>query len=360
MALRLSTGDGTAALLLAGRQPQAPFAIAGWGTALPDRRVTNDDFARYLDTSDEWISTRTGIRERRIGAPEESTGPLATLAARRALASAGLAPSDLDAVVVATATPEQLVPSSAAGVAAALGTTAGAFDINAACAGFVYGLVVGGGLIASGAAQRLLLVGADTMSRFVDPADRETAVLFGDGAGALVLVADEPDGQRPVGGLLASDLVGDPEGIDLLVVPAGGSAMPASHETVEARAHYLRMDGREVFRRAVRSVAESIKRTLARADCRPEDVDLFVPHQANARIIDAVLDRVGIEPSRTLQTVDRHGNTSSASVPLALGEITTPGSGLPDGSLVLVAGFGAGLTVGTSLLRWQASHRDES
>jgi 3-oxoacyl-[acyl-carrier-protein] synthase III len=363
--LRLSTGDGTAGLsVLAGSQsfeqaaPLSPFTIAGWGTVLPDQVVTNDDLAQHLDTSDEWISSRTGIRERRVGRADETTGHLATLAGRRALAEAGLDPADLDAIIVATTTPEQPVPSTAAGVAAALGASAGAFDVNAACAGFVYGLVVAGGLISGGTARRVLLIGADTMSRFVDPTDRETAVLFGDGAGALVLARDDGhNGSRPAGGLLASDLVGDPEGVGLLVVPAGGSAQPASHQTVDDGGHYLQMDGREVFRRAVRSVADSIRRTLDRAGCTPNDVDLFVPHQANARIIDAVLDRVGLDPKRTLQTVDRHGNTSSASVPLALGEVISEPEGLPDGSLVLTSGFGAGLTVGTSLLRWQTSPR---
>jgi 3-oxoacyl-[acyl-carrier-protein] synthase-3 len=260
-------------------------------------------------------------------------------------------------VVVATATPEQPVPSTAAGLATALGTPAGSFDINAACAGFVYGLTITSGLLAARAAETVLLVGADTMSRFVDPDDRATAVLFGDGAGAVVMTSRDtegPDGR--VGGLVASDLVDDPEAFDLLVIPAGGSARPASRQTVEERAHYLQMDGREVFRRAVRAVSDSIERTLEQAGCSPDDIDLFVPHQANARMIDAVLPRVGIPAERTIQTVDRHGNTSSASVPLALSEVVDADD-LPDGSLVLASGFGAGLTVGTVLLRWQTSRR---
>jgi 3-oxoacyl-[acyl-carrier-protein] synthase-3 len=328
---------------------RARFAVAGWGTVLPEQRVTNEDLARHLDTSDEWISARTGIRERRVGGPDESTGPLAIAAARRALDRAGVLPTELDAVVVATATPERLVPSTAAGVAAALGTTAGAFDVNAACAGFVYGLAIAGGLLQTGMAHTVLLVGADTMSRFVDPTDRGTAVLFGDGAGALVLRASDADA-----GLVACDLVGDPDAIDLLVIPAGGSARPASERTVAAKEHYLQMDGREVFRRAVRSVADSVARTLNQAGCGPEQVDLFIPHQANARIIEAVLDRVGISPERTVQTVECQGNTSAASVPLALGEVADSGK-LGQDSLILTSGFGAGLTVGTGLLRWHAS-----
>jgi 3-oxoacyl-[acyl-carrier-protein] synthase-3 len=333
------------------------FSVAGWGTALPRRTVTNDDLAQHLDTNDEWISARTGIRERRIGAPDETTGRLALDAAERALAHAGLHAGDLDLVVVATTTPERPIPSTAAGLAGALGTSAGAFDLNAACAGFVYGLTVVGGLLTTRAAETVLLVGADTMTRFVDPTDRATAVLFGDGAGAVVLSrrgARRAPGRQ--GGLVACDLVDDPDAVELLVVPAGGSARPASADTVRERAHFLRMDGREVFRRAVRAVSDSIERTLERAGCTPDDVDLFVPHQANARMIDAVLPRIGIPAERTVQTVDRHGNTSAASVPLALGEVADAG-GLPDGSLVLSSGFGAGLTVGTVLLRWQTSRR---
>jgi 3-oxoacyl-[acyl-carrier-protein] synthase-3 len=336
---------------------KAPFSVAGWGTALPRRTVTNDDLARHLDTSDEWISVRTGISERRVSEPDESTGPLALAAAERALAHADLEPSDVDLVIVATATPQQPIPSTAAWLAARLGTPAGAFDLNAACAGFVYAITVASGLLTTQVTETVLLVGADTMTRFVDPTDRATAVLFGDGAGAVVLRrqgARGADGR--VGGLVASDLVDDPDAFDLLVVPAGGSARPASLETVEERAHFLRMDGREVFRRAVRAVSDSIERTLERAGCTPDDVDLFVPHQANARMIDAVLPRIGVPAERTIQTVDRHGNTSAASVPLALGEVADAG-GLPDGSLVLSSGFGAGLTVGTVLLRWQTSRR---
>lgn len=341
----------------ADRPPQlvARFGIAGWGTALPEKVVTNHDLAQYLDTSDEWITARTGIRERRIGAPDESTAVLAVTAARRALAAAGIDVTEIDTVVLATSTPEQPVPSTASSVTAALGISAAAFDINAACAGFVYGLVVAGGLVQTGVSERLLLIGADTMSRFVDPDDRSTAVLFGDGAGAVVLVPEsDTSPEADPGGLLACDLVGDPEAFDLLVIPAGGSARPASIETVTSGGHYLFMDGREVFRRAVRGVADSILRTFDRAGCSPDDVDLFIPHQANSRIIDAVLDRVGLKPERAVQTVDRHGNTSSASVPLAIGEIAATGQ-LRDGSLVLTSGFGAGFTVGTGLLRWRTS-----
>ncbi|MGH9114048.1 MAG: beta-ketoacyl-ACP synthase III [Acidimicrobiales bacterium] len=337
--------------------------IAGWGYAVPERRVTNHDLARDLDTSDEWIVERTGIRERRVAGPGESTGPLAVAAARAALHRAAIAPTECDLVIVATSTPERPLPATAALVAAELGATAGAFDVNAACAGFVYGLASGAALVGQGVARTVLLVGADTITSIIDPDDRSTAVLFGDGAGACVLVgagpgggngsasspASTPDAGAP--GLVAADLVGDPAGVELLVVPAGGSARPASAETVAGREHFLRMDGREVFRRAVRAVTASVGRTLDQAGCSPDDVTLFVPHQANARIVDAVLPRVGIPAERTSSTVDRFGNTSAASIPIALAEAADAGT-LSSGDLVLLCGFGAGLTVGTALWRW--------
>lgn len=337
------------------------FAVAGWGTALPERVITNDHYARYLDTSDAWITTRTGIRERRIAGAGESTGPLAVAAARGALAHAGANASDLDVIVVATTTPERPIPATAAGVAAALGSSAGAFDLNAACAGFIYALAVAGSMIETGVSRTALVVGADTMSRYVDPNDRTTVVLFGDAAGALVLrrsraPAGMSDGHEPslAGGILGCDLVDDPEASELLVVPAGGSAEPPTAETIRHGRHFLRMDGNEVFRRAVRAVTDSIARALERAGCQPDDIDLFVPHQANGRIIDAVLPRVGLTAEQTIQTVDRHGNTSAASVPVALAEAADSGR-LCDGNLVLTSGFGAGLTIGTAVIRWNGA-----
>jgi 3-oxoacyl-[acyl-carrier-protein] synthase-3 len=337
--------------------------VAGWGLALPERRVTNHDLARGLDTSDQWIVERTGIRERRVSGTGESTGPLSLAATRTALDRAGLAAADVDLVVVATSTPERPIPATAAIVAAELGITGGAFDVNAACAGFVYGLATTAALIGQGMARTAVLVGADTMTSITDPDDRATAVLFGDAAAALVLTSTggaSPNGDHAHGvpapvaatpGLVACDLVGDPGGIDLLVVPAGGSARPATPETVAGREHYLRMDGREVFRRAVRAVTSSVERTLAGAGCAADDVAWFVPHQANARIVDAVLPRIGIPAERTLSNVDRFGNTSAASIPLALVEEADAGR-LAPGDLLLLCGFGAGLTVGSALWRW--------
>lgn len=381
----LATTAGPGTPMLAPPPHDGGVRVAGWGTALPRRRVTNHDLAAYLDTSHDWIVDRSGIRERRWAGPGESTGPLSTAAARTALERAGVDPTDLDVIVVATATPDTPLPSTAAQVAADLGATAGAFDVNAACAGFVYGLATASSLLSTGVARTALLVGADTMTSVVDPTDRGTAVLFGDGAGALVLTigatrgdardTDEPGDAPPAvgaahgqardagaasgggtgrsgdAGLVGADLVGDPGGVDLLVVPAGGSAQPASAETVAAGRHHLRMDGREVFRRAVRAVTASIDRTLARAGCTPDDVGLFVPHQANARIVDAVLSRTGLAPERTSSTIDRFGNTSAGSIPIALAEAAETGT-VADGDLVLMCGFGAGLTVGTALWRW--------
>lgn len=331
--------------------------VAGWGYALPVRRVTNDDLAQTLDTSDAWIAERTGIRERRVSGAGESTAPLAVSASRAALDRAGLAAADLDVVVVATSTPERPIPATAAIVAAELGITAGAFDLNAACAGFVYGLTTTAALIGQGLVRTALVVGADTLTRLTDPDDRATAVLFGDAAAAMVLAATDASAANAAGrgsatpGLVACDLVGDPGGIDLLVVPAGGSARPATAETVAGREHYLRMDGREVFRRAVRAVVASVERTMARAGCNADEVAWFVPHQANARIVDAVLPRIGIPSERTVSNVDRFGNTSAASIPLALAEEADSGR-LAPGDLVLLCGFGAGFTVGTALWRW--------
>jgi 3-oxoacyl-[acyl-carrier-protein] synthase-3 len=339
------------------------IVVAGWGKALPERRVTNAELVRRLDTSDEWIVERTGIRERRVAGPGETTGPLAVRAARAALDRAGATPDDIDLVVVATSTPETPIPSTAALVAAALGTGAGGFDLNAACSGFVHALATTAGLLGAGAGTRALLVGADTMTAVIDPADRSTAILFGDGAAALVLCVgptapDDPatggiPGAGFVPGLVATDLLHDPEGVDLLVVDAGGSGLPASEETVATGRHYLRMDGREVFRRAVRGITLSVERTLARAGCTIDDVALFVPHQANTRIVDAVLPRLGLSDGRTLRTIDRYGNTSAASIPLSLVEAADAGRIRP-GDLLLLCGFGAGMSVGTALWRWDA------
>jgi 3-oxoacyl-[acyl-carrier-protein] synthase-3 len=323
-------------------------AVVGWGTAIPERRVTNADLERRVDTSDEWIVARTGILERRAAGPDESTATLAADAGAAALKSAGLAPDDVDLLVVATATPEQPVPPTSAFVQERIGLTCGAFDVGAACAGFVYGLVVGAGLLEGGGLRSVLVIGAETLTRIVDPDDRSTCVLFGDGAAGVVLMPS----QHP--GLLAWDLGCDGSAAGLLEVPAGGSRRPATAETVAAGEHFLRMDGAEVFRRAVRAVVGSAEAALGRAGLTPADVDVFVPHQANRRIVDAAASRLGIATDRVVVNLDRYGNTSAASIPLALAE-AADGGRIRDGDIVLLSGFGAGMTWASAVLRWHGT-----
>jgi 3-oxoacyl-[acyl-carrier-protein] synthase-3 len=324
-----------------------PVAITGWATAVPEHRVTNADLEARVDTSDAWIVERTGISERRVAAPGETTATLAAAAAAEALKRAGLVPADVDLMIVATVTPDQPIPHTGAFVGDALGLRCGSFDLNAACAGFVYELVIGASMVAAGY-EHVLVVGAETLSRIVDPDDRATVVLFGDGAGAAVLGRSlhEP-------ALLAWDLGCDGSAAGLLEIPAGGSRRPACAESVAAREHYLKMAGQEVFRRAVRAVVESATTTLARAGVAANEVRWFVPHQANARIIDAAAARLGYPAERTLANIDRYGNTSSASIPLALFEAVDDGR-VRDGDLVLCSGFGAGMTWASALLRWGA------
>jgi 3-oxoacyl-[acyl-carrier-protein] synthase-3 len=320
--------------------------IVGWGSVVPDVRVTNDDLAARIDTSDEWIRERTGIRERRVAGDDESTASLGCAAAAQAIKQARLTPADIDLLIVATATPEQPIPHTGAFIGDALGLRCGSFDLNAACAGFVYELVVGASMLATGY-DHVLVVGAETLSRIVDPDDRTTVVLFGDGAGAAVL-APSPAGDP---GILAFDLGCDGSAAGLLEVPAGGSRRPTTPATVAERGHYLKMSGPEVFRRAVRAVVESASNTLDRAGVNSADVQWFVPHQANGRIIESAANRLGFEASRTLVNIDRFGNTSSASIPLALFEAVDAGR-VRDGDLVLCSGFGAGMTWASVLLRW--------
>ena len=302
--------------------------ILGWGTALPDKVVTNKDLEQTLDTTDEWIVERSGIRERRIG---KSTAELAIGAGRAALESARIDPASIDLLILATTTPDRSVPATSARVHQQLGLGGGAFDLNAACSGFVYGLVTANAMFSAGV-RRILLIGAETLSRITDWSDRSTAVLFGDGGGALVLERSEDEG-----GMLAWDLGLDGEAHDILNAELGGT---------------IEMDGREVFKRAVRVVVDSATRTLDAAKCRPEDVALLVPHQANIRIIQAACDRLGIERERTAIVLDRTGNTSAASIPLALVDAIEKGR-LADGDRVLLTGFGAGMTWGSALLEWR-------
>lgn len=302
-------------------------AITGVGAALPDKIVTNADLATRLDTSDEWIVERTGIRERRIGG---TTCELAVEAGRRAISDAGISAAEIDLLVLATTTPDQMVPATSARAHHALGLSGGAFDVNAACSGFVYALVAAHSMLTLGH-QKVLVVGADTLSRITDQDDRGTVVLFADGAGAVVL--EQVEGHEL---LLGADLGVDGSQTGILYCDHGG---------------YIYMEGREVYRRAVRATVDSSLRAMKRAGVQGSDIALFVPHQANLRIVEGVVERIGIDIERSALCLDRTGNTSSGSIPLALAEAVEEGR-LADGDLVLLSGFGAGMTWASAVIRW--------
>ncbi len=324
--------------------------IEGWGYYAPTRVLTNADLERLVDTSDEWIQTRTGIRERRVAAPWESTATMASVAARRALAVADLDPAEVDMILVATVTSDYQFPSTAALVKEAIGAErAAAMDLAAACSGWVYGLTAAHAYISSGMYRTVLVIGAETLSRVSDFTDRNTCVLFGDGAGAVVLRASEEAG----GGLLGFELTVDPAGAYNIWIPAGGNRNPVTAGTVEQRAHFIRMDGRETYKYATRTLARSAATALERAGLTTDDVALFVPHQANLRIIESVAKQLGLDMSRVYVNVDRYGNTSAASVPIALSEAVERGRVQPGDRLVFVA-FGAGYTSGAAVLEWTA------
>jgi 3-oxoacyl-[acyl-carrier-protein] synthase III len=323
--------------------------IGGWGKYLPERVMPNSELAELVDTSDEWIRARTGIGERRIAAPEETTCTLAVQAARLALQRAEVEPDQIDLVIVATCTPDYSnMPATASLVQHALGASrAGAFDMNAVCSGFLYGLATGSQFILNGAYRAVLVIGAEVFTRILDWQDRSTCVLFGDGAGAVVLQpTDKP------GGLLSFVLGSDGSGACSLYVPAGGSRQPASASTVAERAHYVKMQGRDVFRFATRVLPESVIQALDAASLSTEDVDLLIPHQANTRIIDAAVRRLKLSESAVFSNVERYGNTSAASIPVALCEAIEAGL-VHAGSTIVMSGFGAGLSWGSAVWRWQ-------
>lgn len=321
----------------------ATAVVEGLGTWAPPRVVTNDDLAQVLDTNDEWIRTRTGISERRHAEPGTTTADLATEATARALKSAGGV--EADAVIVATTTPDRICPGTAPEVAARVGLPhVAAFDVAAVCTGFVYALAAGAGLIAAGISGRVVVVGAEVITPFLDPDDRSTSVIFGDGAGALVLRAGEPDEDGAVGPF---DLGSDGEGADLIAVNAGGSRMPMSRGIADPHDRFMRMDGREVYRHAIPRMVASSQAVLARAGLAIDDVDRLVGHQANARILDMVASKLGLPPERSTINIDRYGNTAGATIPLALAD-----AGLQRGDRVLLTAFGGGLTWGSALLTW--------
>jgi 3-oxoacyl-[acyl-carrier-protein] synthase-3 len=324
-----------------------PVGITGIGMAVPERVLTNADLERMVETSDEWIRTRTGIRERRIAAPHEATSDYAVRAGRAALAMAGVDPGEVDLIIVGTVTPDMPFPATACLVQDALGChRAAAFDLSAACPGWIYGLVMAQQAIATGLYQCALVIGAETLSKVVDWEDRATCVLFGDGAGAAVL--------QPVSagrGILASLLGSEGAGAVHLCLPGGGSRHPASSETVAQRLHYVRMNGQEVYKFAVRVMNEATEQVLQKAGLTLDDLDLLVPHQANIRIIEGAIKRLGIDPERVVVNLDRYGNTSSASIPIALCEALAEGR-LREGDTVVMVSFGAGLVWGAVALRW--------
>jgi 3-oxoacyl-[acyl-carrier-protein] synthase-3 len=326
-----------------------PFAeLASVGTAVPPGVLTNHDLTRTLDTSDEWIVERTGIRERRIAEPGQSVAMLSREAAEIALERAGIGPSDLDAIVLATASPDRLLPSTACDLQALLGAdNAAAFDVSAACPGYIYAIAVAEGLIASGQSRTVLVIGAEKLSTITDFQDRSTAILFGDGAGASVLRRSTQPGR----GLLSTYLKSDGRLAPLLYRPGGGSSDPISEKVVCERSHYMKMAGREVFKAAVRAMAEACDEALTRAGVTPDQIDLLIPHQANLRIIDATAKHADIPMSKVMVNLDRYGNTSSASIPLALDQALAEGRVGP-GSLVLLVAFGAGFTWGSAVVRW--------
>ena len=318
--------------------------VLGCGGYLPERIVTNAELASTLATSDEWIVQRTGIRQRHIAAPGEYTSHLATRAARQALERSGVKPGEVDLIVLATATPDNTFPATATKVQAALGITGGAaFDVQAVCTGFIYALAIANNFLRTGQAKTALVIGAETFSRILDWQDRGTCVLFGDGAGALVLRAEPSNGSMAERGVLSTHLHSDGRQHDLLYVDGGPSTT--------GTAGFLRMEGREVFRHAVQRLAEAVDEALTANGLSGREIDWLVPHQANRRIIDAMAKKLGLSGDKVVLTIDRHANTSAASVPLALAEAAADGR-LRPGQLVLLEAMGGGLTWGAALLRW--------
>ena len=325
-----------------------PVKIAGLATYVPPKVLTNADLERMVHTTNEWILQRTGIRERHIVERGVATSDLATPAALEAIAQAGLSPEDIGFIVVGTTTPDTIFPSTACTLQAKIGAkNAWGFDLGAACSGFTYALTIGWQQVASGACEHALVIGADVMSSIIDYSDRATCILFGDGAGAAVLSATEPGQPCFIDFAHVTDGTNGPA----LCMPAGGSRLPASHDTVNERLHYVKQDGQTVFKFAVTMTEEISRRLLDRNGLTPEDLDLFVSHQANRRIIEAATGRLGVDPAKVVINLEEYGNTTAGTIPLALDDARHQGR-LKKGDLVLLASVGAGFTVGSLLLRW--------
>lgn len=326
--------------------------ILGTGSYLPERVITNEDLEKMVDTSDEWIVTRTGIKERRIAGEDQATSDLAYEAAVKALNAAGIGAEDIDLIVVATVTPDMAFPSVACLLQHRLGAKkAAAYDLSAACTGFIYGLATGSQFISNGIYRYVLVIGVETLSKITNWKDRSTCVLFGDGAGACVLGPVEEGF-----GFLSFDLGADGSGGELLCLPAGGSRMPATEKTVAGGLHYIKMTGSEVFKFAVRVMGASAEKALQRAGMTKEDIDFLIPHQANLRIIDAAVKRLGISEDKIIVNVDKYGNMSSASIPVALDEALSQGK-INEGDTVVLVGFGGGLTWGATVLNWSMKEK---
>ncbi len=324
--------------------------IKSLATYVPPRLLTNADLEKMVDTTDEWIMQRTGIRQRHIVDPGVATSDLAAEAGREAIKRAGLKPEDIDLIIVGTVTPDMLFPSTACLVQHKIGATrAWGFDLSAACSAFTYALTVGSQLVAAGGVKNALVIGADVMSSIIDYTDRATCVLFGDGAGAVVLAPSSD----PNVGILDFEHMIDGGGGAALCMPAGGSRMPASHETVDQRLHYVKQDGQTVFKFAVRNTGEICQRLLKRNNLTGDDLDLFVSHQANKRIIMSAAERIGMPEAKVVINIDRFGNTTAATIPLALNDAVESGR-LKKGHLIMLTSVGAGFTVGSLLVRWGA------
>jgi 3-oxoacyl-[acyl-carrier-protein] synthase-3 len=327
--------------------------VVGWGKYVPEKVMTNDDMAKIVDTSDEWIAQRTGIRERRVADPKESTSTLSVRAAREALRVADMRPQDVELVIVATATPDYIFPATACLVQDALGAThAGAFDISIGCSGFVYALAIGSAMITSGQVNNVLVIGAETLTRLINWADRGTCVLFGDGAGAFVLRA----GNTP-GGVLSTRLGADGSGSDLLIIPGGGSRHPMSQKAIDEGLQYIQMDGQAVFKFATRVMGRASKEVADAAGLALSDIDLYIPHQANKRIIDTAAKFLKLPEDKVMVNVQKYGNTSAASVPIAFCEAVEQ-KRLKSGDNVILVAFGAGLSWASAAMTFAPARTD--
>jgi 3-oxoacyl-[acyl-carrier-protein] synthase-3 len=323
--------------------------VTGWGRYVPSHVLTNADLERMVDTSDEWIVSRTGIRERRVAAADETTASMAAVAGLRAIRTAGLEPDDIDLILLATLTPDYWMPSTAALVKEAIGNTkAAAMDVMAACSGFVYAYANAQAWITSGLAKHVLVIGAELLTRFLDYTDRSTCILFGDGAGAVVLSASEEPG-----GSLGIELTTEPQGAYMIWLPSGGAKSPPSAETIARGEHYVRMEGKETYRFATRTLASTALESVRKSGLQPADIDLFIPHQANIRIIEAVAKGLDLPMDKMFVNLDRYGNTSAASVPIALAEAVNEGH-VEIGDNVCIVAFGAGFTSGAVTIQWTA------